>query len=130
MCLDFKTGTYEDEDPDESSDEEDEESSSTFLFLVIIFNFLIELLYALFHHWSFQSKLYAVLDFIPRPCPSSLLFIWRQSVMPAYFFPRPLPSDHPIFIISFVAYSDYTFLWLIPELLRIRYLYFSAITQQ
>jgi hypothetical protein len=64
---------------------------------------------------------------MPRPCPSSLLLICKQSVMPVYFLPRPLPSLHPIFIISFLAYSDYTFLLLIPELLRIRSLYFSAI---
>lgn len=51
MCLVFKTGGYDEDECDESSDEEeDEESSSTGFFLVTIFNFLIELLYALFHH--------------------------------------------------------------------------------
>lgn len=78
--LDFKTAELEEESSDESESEESlfEEVLSSFfllLFLGTILSLLIESLYVLFHHWSFQSKLSAAEFFIPSPFPSSRLLI-------------------------------------------------------
>lgn len=126
------------------SSEEDEESSELFdedddyycFFLFIFFSlvgitliFFIDLLYISFHHSSFQFVA-SFWVFTPRPKPSSLLLIWTQSFVPCCFLPRPFPYFHPIWPISFFAYSLSNFLFETPEDCKSLYLYLSAICSQ
>lgn len=124
------------EDDDESSELLDEEDDYYCFFLLTFLSlagitliFFMDLLYISFHHSSFQF-IGSFWLFTPRPKPSSLLRIWTHSVDPCCFLPRPAPYFHPIWDISFLAYSLSNLVLETPDDCKSLYLYLADIFSQ